>query len=133
MGKRTLLEARFRLGGGMDIELYPKDSTEATNHEESDTDSDARRATLVSGNGSRAGLLEKKIDSLFVIASSGEGEVSNRWSSRVEDSIAALGADAVPIIVGKLETKSPRERLAIINILKRSVASGPYLLRALRI
>lgn len=86
---------------------------------------------LVAGTVSGQGLLEKKIDSLFVIASSGEVKFQPMVKP-AEDSIAALGADAVPILVDKLETKSPRERLAIINILKKIGAPAvPYLLRAL--
>ncbi len=76
-------------------------------------------------------LLQKKIDSLFVIASSGEVKFQPMVKP-AEDSIAAMGADAVPILVDKLETKSPRERLAIINILKKIGSPAvPYLLKAL--
>jgi len=62
------------------------------------------------------GVLEKKIDSLFVMASAGE----LRYRDLVEpaiDSIAALGAGAVPRLIEKYDTKDARERLTINNIL----------------
>ncbi len=62
--------------------------------------------------------LQKKIDSLFVYASSGEV----RYRDLVEpgiDSIAALGVQAVPALINKFDTKSARERLTIIKILKK--------------
>lgn len=80
---------------------------------------------------SAQGLFEKKIDSLFVIASSGEVKFQPLVKP-AEDSIAAMGAAAVPRLVDKLETKSPRERLAAINILKKIGSPAvPYLLTAL--
>ncbi len=76
-------------------------------------------------------MLEKRIDSLFVIASSGEVKFQGMVKP-AEDSIAALGAKAVPHLVDKLETKSPRERLAVINILKKIGSPAvPYLVTAL--
>jgi HEAT repeat protein len=77
------------------------------------------------------GLLEKKIDSLFVIASSGEVKFQHLVKP-AEDSIAGFGAQSVPHLVDKLETKSPRERLAVINILKKIGSPAvPYLVTAL--
>lgn len=63
-------------------------------------------------------LLQKKIDSLFVIASSGEVRFREASAAAV-DSLAQLGTDAVVPLVDKLNTKSARERVTIINILKK--------------
>lgn len=75
--------------------------------------------------------LQKKVDSLFVLASSGEVKFQHLVEPAI-DSIAALGAPAVPILVDKLDTKSARERLTIINILKKIGSPAvPYLVTAL--
>ncbi len=75
--------------------------------------------------------LERKVDSLFVIASSG----SIKYRDLVDpakDSIAALGADAVPLLIEKFTTKSARERWAVIHVLQRIGAPAvPDLLAAL--
>ncbi len=63
------------------------------------------------------GSLERRIDSLFVIASSGEVKYRDMVEPAI-DSIAALGAPAVPHLIDKFTTKSARERLTIIAILK---------------
>ncbi len=76
--------------------------------------------------------LKRKVDSLFVIASSGEVKYRDMVEP-AKDSIAAIGADAVPILVDKFTTKSARERLTIINILKKIGSPAvPYLITALR-
>ncbi|MBD3404314.1 hypothetical protein GF420_15600 [candidate division GN15 bacterium] len=62
--------------------------------------------------------LEAKIDSLFVIASSGEVRFRDQ-NEPAMDSIAALGRPAVPILIDKFTTKSARERWTIIWILER--------------
>lgn len=62
--------------------------------------------------------LQKTVDSLFTIASSGE----IRFQAMVQpaiDSIAAMGGAAVPFLTPKLGTSSARERLTVINILKK--------------
>jgi len=62
--------------------------------------------------------LERKVDSLFVIASSGE----IRYQDMVEpakEAIAALGAAAVPRLIEKFTTRSARERWAIVQILEK--------------
>lgn len=62
--------------------------------------------------------LQKSVDSLFVIASSGE----IRFQAMVQpaiDSIAAMGSGAVPFLIPQLGTSSARERLTVINILKK--------------
>jgi HEAT repeat protein len=76
--------------------------------------------------------LQKKVDSLFVIASTGE----IRYKDMVQpakDSLIALGADAVPLLIDKLDTKSAGERVAIIDILKKiGKPAVPDLLIALK-
>lgn len=62
--------------------------------------------------------LKKKIDSLFVIASSGEVRFRD-MNEPAMDSIAALGRPAVPILIDMFTTKSARERWTIIWILER--------------
>lgn len=75
--------------------------------------------------------LEEKIDKLFMIASSAELKVRDRVEP-AKDSIAALGVDAVPILVDMLVTKSARERLTIIQILTKIGSPGvPYLISSL--
>lgn len=62
--------------------------------------------------------IQKTVDSLFTIASSGE----IRFTAMVQpaiDSIAAMGGAAVPFLTPKLGTSSARERLTVINILKK--------------
>ncbi len=75
--------------------------------------------------------IKKKVDSLFVIASSG----SVLYQDLVEpakDSLAALGAPAVPYLIDKFITKSARERWAIIHVLQRIGSPAvPYLTAAL--
>lgn len=75
--------------------------------------------------------IKKKVDSLFVIASSG----SVLYQDLVEpakDSLAALGASAVPYLIDKFITKSARERWAIIHVLQRIGSPAvPYLTAAL--
>jgi len=76
--------------------------------------------------------LEKKIDSLFVIASSGELRYRDLTEPAM-DSIAALGAPAVPWLVDKFSTKSARERWTVIWILQRIGSEAvPYLLTSLK-
>lgn len=62
--------------------------------------------------------LQQKIDSLFIIASS--GEVRHRDQNEpAMDSIAVLGAPAVPYLINKFTTRSARERWTIIWTLQR--------------
>jgi len=76
--------------------------------------------------------LERKVDSLFIIASSS----SIKYQDLVDpakDSLAALGADAVPFLIEKFTTKSARERWAIIHVLQRIGSPAvPDLLTALK-
>lgn len=76
--------------------------------------------------------LKRKVDSLFVIASSGEVKYRDMVEP-AKDSIAEIGVDAVPILVDKFTTKSARERLTIIEILKKIGSPAvPYLVTALK-
>lgn len=76
--------------------------------------------------------LKRKVDSLFVIASSGEVKYRDMVEP-AKDSIAAIGADAVPILVDKFTTKSARERWTIIKILEKIGSPAvPYLVTALK-
>lgn len=76
--------------------------------------------------------LKKKIDSLFVIASSGEVRFRDQ-NEPAMDSIAALGRPAVPILIDKFTTKSARERWTIIWTLERIGSEAvPDLLAALK-
>jgi HEAT repeat protein len=76
--------------------------------------------------------LERKVDSLFMICSSG----SIKYRDLVEpaqDSLAALGADAVPYLIEKFTTKSARERWAVIFVLRKIGSPAvPDLLKALK-
>ncbi|HUV31915.1 MAG TPA: HEAT repeat domain-containing protein [Acidobacteriota bacterium] len=78
-----------------------------------------------------AGELERRIDSLFIIASSGEVRFRDQ-NEPAMDSVAALGAAAVPHLIEKFTTKSARERWTVIWILQRiGSAAVPDLVRAL--
>lgn len=78
------------------------------------------------------GTIKQKIDSLFVIASSGELKYRDLVKPGI-DSIAAIGVAAVPILVDKFTTNSARERLTIINILKKIGSPAvPHLIVSLR-
>ena len=75
--------------------------------------------------------LKAKVDSLFPIASSGVVMYRDLVEPAM-DSIAALGAEAAPILIDKFTTKSARERHTIKNILKRiGKPAVPHLVRAL--
>jgi len=76
--------------------------------------------------------LKHRIDSLFIIASSGEVRYRDQ-NEPAMDSIAALGAQAVPFLIDKFITKSARERWTIIWTLERiGSAAVPDLIKALR-
>lgn len=75
---------------------------------------------------------EKKLDSLFVIASSGEIKFQSLVKP-ADDSIVAMGNTVVPHLVSKLSTKSRYERIALERILKRIGAPAvPSLLAVLK-
>ncbi len=73
---------------------------------------------LMNNSISASSYLDKKIDSLFVISSSGELKYRDRVEPAIE-ALANLGIDAVPRLIDKFTTRSARERLTIINILKK--------------
>lgn len=86
---------------------------------------------VVTSSAIAASRLQDKVDSLFVLASS--GEVAYRdLVEPAKDSIAALGIEVVPHLVEKFDTKSARERHTILHILKRIGSPAvPYLTRSL--
>ncbi len=61
---------------------------------------------------------QKRIDSLFVIASSGELKYRDQVDPAIE-SMAKLGVKAVSPLIDKFNTRSARERLTLIKILKK--------------
>jgi len=75
---------------------------------------------------------DKRLDSLFTIASSGEIKYQ-AMVKPADDSLVAMGNTAIPRLVGKLSTKSRYERIAIERILKRFGAPAvPSLLAVLK-
>ncbi len=75
--------------------------------------------------------LQAKIDSMFVIASSGDFKYRELVEPTIDD-IAALGVEAVPYLIDKLGTKDARERVTLENILKKiGPPAIPYLNDAL--
>jgi len=81
---------------------------------------------------SAASELERKFDSLFVIASSGAIKYQNQTGPAM-DSIAAMGVDVVPLLIDKFTSKSARERWTIIWTLQRIGSPAvPFLVRALQ-
>lgn len=76
--------------------------------------------------------LKKQVDSLFVIASSGELKYRDLVEPTIEE-LAGLGKEIVPILVDKLDTKSARERLTLNNIFKKIGSNAvPYLITSLK-
>ena len=75
--------------------------------------------------------LQQKLDSLFIIASSGEVMFRDMVQPAI-DSIAAMGAPVVPLLADKFITKSARERHTIRSIImKIGGAAVPSLVSAL--
>jgi HEAT repeat protein len=75
---------------------------------------------------------QKRFDSLFIIASSGEVQY-REMNAPAMDSIAAMGVDVVPILVDRFTTKSARERWTIIWTLTRVGSKAvPYLVESLQ-
>ncbi|MBU8934608.1 MAG: HEAT repeat domain-containing protein [candidate division Zixibacteria bacterium] len=76
--------------------------------------------------------LQHKVDSLFMIASSGDIKYRDLTGPAI-DSIAALGAPAVPLLVDKFTTKSARERWTVIWVLQKIGSDAvPYLITSLQ-
>lgn len=77
-------------------------------------------------------VLDRELDSLFVIASSGEIKYQDARDPAM-DEIAALGVGAVPWLIDKFRTKSARERWTVIWIFQRIGSPAvPDLLQALK-
>ncbi len=77
--------------------------------------------------------LDRQLDSLFVIASSAEIHYQDLREPAM-DEMATYGADAVPFLVGKFETKSAWERWTVLWIFQRIGATAvPGLLQALKL
>ena len=75
--------------------------------------------------------LEKRIDSIFVIASSAELKYRDMVEP-AKDSIAAIGAAAVPRLVELFKSHTAREKRSVENILKKiGFAAMPYLRKSL--
>jgi HEAT repeat protein len=75
--------------------------------------------------------LIRKIDSLFIIASSAELKYRDLVTPAV-DSIAALGVEAVPHLIEKMGTTDARERVALESIFKKiGTPAVPFLNQAL--
>jgi len=62
--------------------------------------------------------LRRQIDSLFVMASSGEVRYRDMVEPAIEE-IAVIGVPAVPILIDKFASKSPRERHTIRKIIQK--------------
>lgn len=75
--------------------------------------------------------LKAKIDSIFVIASSGELKYQ-KLVGPAEDSLAALSTAVVPYLIDRLGTTDARERVALENIFRKiGQPAVPLLNRAL--
>jgi len=75
--------------------------------------------------------IDRKVDSLFIIASSGELKYRDLVKPAIE-SLAVLGESAVPRLLEKYNTKDARERHTINNILvKIGKPATPFLLKGL--
>ncbi|UCD94661.1 MAG: HEAT repeat domain-containing protein, partial [Candidatus Zixiibacteriota bacterium] len=119
---KSIWKTDSRWGGGMDIDFVPSDTAVET----ASSDSQAVEIPPVSN-------IEEKIDKLFVIASSGELKYRGMVEPAI-DSIAAMGAAAVPRLVEKYDTKVARENHTINRILvKIGKEATPYLVESLRL
>ena len=82
-------------------------------------------------SGAQAESLKKRVDSLFVIASTGTVQYRD-MEQPAKDALAAIGLPAVPLLIEKLDTHSARERLTVIRILDSiGVIAVPLLIEAL--
>lgn len=89
-------------------------------------------ATIQSGVGAVDMALSRKVDSLFIVASTGEIKYKDLVQP-AKDSLAAIGADAVPFLIDKLDTKSAGERVALMEIFKKiGKPAIPDLVKALK-
>ena len=87
---------------------------------------------LISSSYALTRAQEKKFDSLFVLAGTGEVKYKDLVAP-AKDSIAAMGAEVTNLLIDKLDTKSARERVTILEILKKIGSSAvPDLVKALK-
>jgi HEAT repeat protein len=78
-------------------------------------------------------LVDKRVDSLFAIAASGSVKFKDMVQPAI-DSTAAMGVNAVPRLLEKLATKSPRERVTLVAIFKKiGIPAVPGLLTSLKL
>ena len=76
---------------------------------------------LLGGRNSAAqSLMEQKVDSLFMIASSGDIKFKDLVKPAI-DSLAAMGGEITPLLIDKFDTKSARERVTLMNIIKTAI------------
>lgn len=76
-------------------------------------------------------LLKQKVDSLFMIASSGDIKFKEKVQPAI-DSLAALGGEITPLLIDKFETKSARGRVTLESIIKKiGRPAVPYLINSL--
>jgi len=76
---------------------------------------------------------EMRVDSLFILASSGELKYRDQVEP-AKDSLVAMGRTAVPRLIEKYDTQVARERHAIDGIMKKIGSEAvPYLLKNLDI
>ncbi|MFQ5607324.1 MAG: HEAT repeat domain-containing protein [Candidatus Zixiibacteriota bacterium] len=95
-----------------------------------DAQSDSARGDS-SGTNTAAHSLPAMVDSLYVIASSGELKHRDRVEP-AREALVNLGAPAVPRLVDKLTTPDARERLTVIRVLSKMGATAvPALRRSL--
>lgn len=82
-------------------------------------------------NSSAQSLMEQKVDSLFMIASSGDIKFKDLVKPAI-DSLAAMGGEITPLLIEKFDTKSARERVTLMNIIKKiGKPATPYLINSL--
>jgi HEAT repeat protein len=75
---------------------------------------------------------EKRFDSLFVLAATGEVRYKDLVQP-AKDSIVAMGAEVTILLIDKMDTKSARERVTILEILKKiGKPAVPDLVKALK-
>lgn len=85
----------------------------------------------VSSTPTRGATIDQTVDSLFVIASSGELKYRDSVEP-AKEALAELGAAAVPRLVEKLTTPDARERLTVIRIIEKiGVPAVPHLRESL--
>lgn len=86
---------------------------------------------LLSSTATAGDTLRVKIDSMFIIASSGDFKFREMVEPTLDD-MAALGESAVPYLIEKLNTRDARERVTLRRILEKiGKPAVPFLNEAL--